>query len=137
VYNGYFGILKLWIEYFLGGENCWKSYSWIIRRSCTIIRRNILVTVCQSILEDIVTNLTHCNTLILKLKAEVLPNQIIFLLESQLIIENIKTNSEIFLKNVKLVSHNISQSECSINTQNQEILNQIIALHMIQAIEFL
>lgn len=66
---------------------------------------------CVGQLEDIVSNLTHCNTLILKLKAEVLPNQIIFLLESQLIIENIKTKSEIFLKNVKLVSHNISQSE--------------------------
>lgn len=62
-------------------------------------------------MEDIVSNLTHCNTLISKLKAEVLPNPIIFLLESQQIIENIKTKSEIFLKNVELVSHNISQSE--------------------------
>lgn len=54
------------------------------------------------------SNLTHCNNLITKLKAEVLPNPILFFLESQQIIENIKIKSEIFLKNVNIVSHNIS-----------------------------
>lgn len=66
---------------------------------------------CAGQMEDIVSNLTHCNIIISKLKTEALPNPITFLLESQQIIERIKTKSEIFLQSVKLVSQNIFQSE--------------------------
>lgn len=62
-------------------------------------------------MEDMMSYLTQCNIIILKLKTEALPNPITFLLESQQIIEKIKTKSEIFLQNVILVAQKMSQFE--------------------------
>lgn len=64
-------------------------------------------------MENIASELINCNTLISKLKSEALPNPITFLLESQQVIESLKTKCELFLQNVELVSQNISQSESS------------------------
>lgn len=49
-------------------------------------------------MENIASNLTHCNTIISRLKTESLPHPIKFLLESQQIIEYIKIKCELFSK---------------------------------------
>lgn len=78
---------------------------------CAECKEEVFWLLCAGQMEDIVSNLVHCNTIATKLKTETLPNPITVILESQQIIERIKLKSEIFLKNAKLVAQNISQSE--------------------------
>lgn len=44
---------------------------------------------CAGQMEDIVSNLTHCDTILSTLKTEAFPNPITFLLEGQQVIESI------------------------------------------------
>lgn len=84
---------------------------------------------CAGQMENIASNLTHCHTIISKLKTEALPNPITFLLDSQQIIESLKTKCELFLHNVKLVSQNISQTELLNKPSNSNIsvFNYLVA----------
>jgi len=61
-------------------------------------------------MEDLVSNLNECNNLLSKLKEDTLPNPIMFILESQQVINRIKLKSECFLKNAKVVLDNLSDS---------------------------
>ncbi|KAL4091808.1 hypothetical protein QTP88_026437 [Uroleucon formosanum] len=63
---------------------------------------------CAGQMEDLVSNLNECNTLLSKFKEDTLPNPIMFMLESQQVINRIKLKSECFLKNAKDLLDNLS-----------------------------
>ncbi|CAI6371974.1 unnamed protein product [Macrosiphum euphorbiae] len=63
---------------------------------------------CAGQMEDLVSNLIECNTLLSKLKEDILPNPIIFMLESRQVINRIKLKSESFLQKSKVVLDNLT-----------------------------
>lgn len=80
---------------------------------------------CAGQLENIVADLSECVTILSKLKSEVLPNPVIFLLKSIQVISQIKSSSKEFLKNAKILSEQFSKSSESSKPINNIIDNII------------
>ncbi|XP_065673449.1 uncharacterized protein LOC136090585 [Hydra vulgaris] len=80
---------------------------------------------CAGQLENIVTDLSECGTILSKLKSERVPNPVIFLLESIQVISRIKSSSKEFLKNANILSEQISKSPESSKPINNIIDNII------------
>ncbi|XP_065663260.1 uncharacterized protein LOC136085767 [Hydra vulgaris] len=80
---------------------------------------------CAGQLENIVTDLSECGTILSKLKSETFPNPVIILLESIQVISRIKSSSKEFLKNANFLSEQISKSPESSKPINNIIDNII------------
>ncbi|KAL4152659.1 hypothetical protein QTP88_000492 [Uroleucon formosanum] len=78
---------------------------------------------CAGHIEHIVSNLVECRALLTKLKSYSTPNPIIFLLESQHIINNINSKCELFLRSSKTISQNISNTfEDQLNQNSNQLI---------------
>ncbi|KAL4120565.1 hypothetical protein QTP88_013235 [Uroleucon formosanum] len=105
-----------------------KNFQQIIEHNIDENSEEISWLLCAGQIEDLVSNLNECNTLLSKLKEDTLPNPIMFMLESQQVINKIKLKSECSLKNAKVVLDSLSDPSVHI----QSVFNQIILLNMIQ-----
>jgi len=79
---------------------------------------------CAGQLENIFADLTECGIVLSKLKTEVLPNPIKFILESVQIISRIKSKSKDFLKNANIVLEQFSES--TVTSLSNNIIDEFI-----------
>ncbi|KAF0712179.1 Uncharacterized protein FWK35_00029971 [Aphis craccivora] len=98
-------------------STCLSTQSIPINDSTNVVDHNKMDVnwlLCAGQLENIFADLTECGIVLSKLKTEVLPNPIKFILESVQIISRIKSKSKDFLKNANIVLEQFSEGTDSV-----------------------
>ncbi|KAL4120005.1 hypothetical protein QTP88_012753 [Uroleucon formosanum] len=109
------------------GSICFSTQSVPIKDSTNVVdydKMDVNWLLCAGQLENIFAELTECSIVLSKLKTEVLPNPIKFILDSVQIISRIKSKSKVFLKNANIVLEKFSES--TVTSLSNNIIDEFI-----------
>ncbi|KAL4112340.1 hypothetical protein QTP88_016149 [Uroleucon formosanum] len=109
------------------GSTCFSTQSVPIKDSTNVVdydKMDINWLLCAGQLENIFADLTECGIVLSKLKTEVLPNPIKFILDSVQIISRIKSKSKVFFKNANIVLEKFSGG--TVTSLSNNIIDEFI-----------